>query len=379
MLVMGFMSGTSLDGVDVAMLETDGEAIDAFGPALLMPFRPDERDLLITATRDALAWNGNGPSPLSFAEAERAIHAAHVRAGLALIQRGGARPDVVGFLGQTVLHRPHRALSVQLGDAQALADAIGAPVVAKMRQDDLRAGGQGAPLVPPYHAALADRLGLARPAAFLNLGGVANLTWLGPDGELVAFDTGPANGLIDWIVQQRGAGQFDEGGRLARTGRIDHEILADLLDHEYFRRVGAKSLDRYDFSLDWAQGRKLEDVVATLTAFTVESIGLAARQLPVAPSLWVVCGGGCRNPVLMEALRKRLGNCRDAESLGLRSDFIEAEAIGFLAARSLRGLPLTYPGTTGVPAPLTGGIVSYPVGYQASGARSPVPAPVPTP
>jgi len=360
MLVMGYMSGTSLDGVDVAMVETDGEAIERFGPALLMPFAHDERDIVLRATNDALAWNGYGAEPDSFAKAGAVIDAAHRRAGLALIDAAGQNPELVGFLGQTVLHRPERRLSVQLGNPQALADALDVPVVGQMRQDDLRAGGQGAPLVPAYHAALVAWLGLAAPVAFLNLGGVANLTWIGTGGELVAFDTGPANGLIDLVVQQRGAGRYDEGGRFAAAGKVDQRVLAHLLRHDYFCRHGAKSLDRHDFSLDWAASYSLEDAVATLTAFTVESVALAARSLPHPPHMWVVCGGGCHNPVLMGALRERIGDCRKAEDLGLRGDFVEAEAIAFLAARSLRGLPLTYPGSTGVPAPLTGGTLWRP-------------------
>jgi anhydro-N-acetylmuramic acid kinase len=298
--------------------------------------------------------------PESFAAAGRVVDVAHERAGLALIAQAGRRPDLVGFHGQTLLHRPRRQLSLQIGDPQVLADALGVQVVAQMRQDDLRAGGEGAPLVPAYHAALAAHLGLAGPVAFLNLGGVANLTWIGAQGDLVAFDTGPANGLIDLVVQQRGAGCYDDGGRLAAAGRVDDAVLAELMTHDHFRGRGAKSLDRYDFSLDWAAGRALEDVVATLTAFTADSVALAARSLPQAPSIWIVCGGGCHNPVMMQALRDRIGDCRRGDELGLRSDFVEAEAMAFLAARSLRGLPLTYPGTTGVSAPLTGGTLTHP-------------------
>ncbi|WP_206240725.1 anhydro-N-acetylmuramic acid kinase [Novosphingobium terrae] len=365
MLVMGFMSGTSLDGVDVAMLRTDGEVIEVLGPALLMPFEDPERAVLVGATEDALDWNGYGAQPKSFAAAGAVVDAVHQRAGLALMAQSGGKPDLVGFHGQTLLHRPKRQLSLQIGDPQALADALDVPVVAGMRQDDLRAGGEGAPLVPAYHAALAARLGLEAPVAFLNLGGVANLTFIGEGGDLVAFDTGPANGLIDLVVQQRGAGRYDDGGRLAAAGQVDQRILADLLAHEYFRGQGAKSLDRYDFSLDWAWEYRLEDAVATLTAFTAESVALAARSLPHTPKTWVICGGGCHNPVLMQALRDRLGDCRTADAIGLRSDFVEAEAMGFLAARSLRGLPLTFPGTTGVSAPLTGGRLWRPATHAA--------------
>ncbi|WP_232491849.1 anhydro-N-acetylmuramic acid kinase [Novosphingobium kaempferiae] len=365
MLVLGYMSGTSLDGVDAALVETDGERIAGFGPGFLSPYTDTERATVERATADALAWNGYGPAPASFAAAEAVVHEVHMRAAREVIAQAGQRPDLVGFHGQTVLHRPERQLSVQLGDAGRLADALGALVVAGMRQDDLMAGGQGAPLVPAYHAALAARLGLAGPVAFLNLGGVANVTFIGSDGGLVAFDTGPANGLIDQVVQARGAGRYDDGGRFAAAGRVDAGVLADLLAHEHFRGEGPKSLDRYDFPLEWADACLLEDAAATLTAFTADSVALAAASLPEVPRLWVVCGGGCHNPVLMQALRDRLGVCRTADELGLRSDFVEAEAMAFLAARSLRGLPLTYPDTTGVAAPLTGGTLWRPEAVPA--------------
>ncbi|RIV82166.1 anhydro-N-acetylmuramic acid kinase [Aurantiacibacter xanthus] len=360
MLVLGFMSGTSLDGVDAALIETDGRRVDAFAPACLSPFEDAERNLIQHATAEALKWNGYGAPPASLCAAEAAVHEAHLRAAREVVAAAGRLPDLVGFHGQTVLHRPERKLTVQIGDAQALSDALGVPVVAGMRLDDLAAGGQGAPLVPAYHAALAEKLSLELPVAFLNLGGVANLTFIGAERELIAFDTGPANGLIDQIVQARGAGRFDEGGRLAAAGVVDEDVLAQLLSHDHFRGTGPRSLDRYDFPLDWADAFSLENAVATLTAFTADSVALAARSLPQAPGTWVVCGGGCHNPVLMEALSERLGNCRKADDLGLRSDFVEAEAMAFLAARSAQGLPLTYPGTTGVPAPLTGGTLYHP-------------------
>lgn len=360
MLVMGYMSGTSLDGVDVAMIETDGEQIKAFGAAAMVAFDGDEQAVLERATRDALVWNGQGDRPASFAAAGAVIDAAHIRAGRQMIVEAGRRPDLVGFHGQTLLHRPEWKLSVQIGDPQVLADALGVAVVAQMRQDDLMAGGQGAPLVPAYHAALAERLGMAGPVAFLNVGGVANLTWIGEDGALIAFDTGPGNGLIDQVVQAHGAGRYDDDGRFAAAGTVDRAVLAELLAHEYFRGDGPKSLDRYDFPLDWTEVVTLEDAAATLTAFTAEAVALAARSLPQPPRLWVVCGGGSHNPVLMQALRDRLGDCLTADEAGLRGDYIEAEAMAFLAARSVRGLPLTFPGTTGVARPLTGGTVSRP-------------------
>jgi anhydro-N-acetylmuramic acid kinase len=355
MLVMGFMSGTSLDGVDVAMIETDGERIGEFGPCAMIAYSAAERAALEDATHDALGWNGEGPQPASLANAAQVIEQAHVRAGRQVLSASKRRPDLVGFHGQTMLHRPERQLSVQIGDPQVLADALGVPVVAQMRQADLIAGGQGAPLVPAYHAALVHWLELEGPIAFLNIGGVANLTWVGSNGLLVAFDTGPGNGLIDQLVQLRGAGRYDDGGRIAAAGTVDHAVLEGLLSHPHFLEVGPKSLDRYDFPLDWAEQRTVEDAAATLTAFTAEAVALSARALPQPPAMWIVCGGGSHNPTLVAALSERLGDCRSADSLGLRGDFIEAEAMAFLAARSVRGLPLTFPGTTGVAHPHHGG------------------------
>lgn len=360
MWVMGFMSGTSLDGVDVALLETDGEQIAAFGASAMVAYSASERTAIERATEDALAWNGFGPEPASFAPAARVIEGTHIRAGREVIAAAGHAPDLVGFHGQTLLHRPERQLSVQIGNPQAIADALETPVVAQMRQDDLLAGGQGAPLVPAYHAALAQRLNLPGPVAFLNVGGVANLTWIGADGSLVAFDTGPGNGLIDQVVQARGRGQYDDGGRFAAAGAVDPQVLAELLSHPHFRGEGPKSLDRYDFPLEWAASYPLEDAAATLTAFTAASVALTAQALPAAPNVWIICGGGSHNPTLMAALRDLLGDCRTADDVALRGDFVEAEAMAFLAARSLRGLPLTYPGTTGTPEPLTGGTLWNP-------------------
>ncbi len=355
MRVLGYMSGTSLDGVDAAIIETDGVTISEFGPALLVPFTSEERALLVLATEEAVRLDGNGEPPVIFAAAKQIVQNVHTRAAQQLLAEDGGELDLIGFHGQTVLHRPERGLSIQLGDPSALADALGVPVIADLRQADLAAGGQGAPIVPAYHAALADRIGAERPVGFLNLGGVANLTWLGRTGEMIAFDTGPANGLIDLTVQARGLGRYDDGGRYASAGTVDASVLAALLASPYFQRVGAKSLDRYDFPLDAIAPLSIQDAAATLTAFTAETVRIAANQLPEAPERWVVCGGGRHNPALMSALSSRLGRCDSADALGLRGDFIEAEAIAFLAARSVMGLPITFPGTTGAPTPMTGG------------------------
>ncbi|WP_174280274.1 anhydro-N-acetylmuramic acid kinase [Sphingomonas bacterium] len=361
MRVLGFMSGTSLDGVDAAILDTDGVAVTGLGPALLLPFTQAEREVLLRATADALRTDGAEPAPASFGEASRTIVAAHVRAARALLARPEAGTiELIGFHGQTVLHRPERGLSIQLGDPAALAAALGVPVVARLRQRDLAAGGQGAPLVPVYHAALAHWLGSARPVAFLNVGGVANVSFVGEAGELTAFDTGPGNGLIDLMLQQRTGARYDDGGRLAAGGRVDQAALQAMMTSPYLDRPGPKSLDRHDFSLDPVAALDIADAAATLTAFTAASVADAVRHLPAAPRCWVVCGGGRHNRVMMAALRARLPLVTDADALGLRGDFLEAEAFAFLAARSVRGLPITFPGTTGVGGPTTGGEVFRP-------------------
>lgn len=355
MRVLGFMSGTSLDGVDVAVLETDGDTIEDFGPTTFLAYSHSERSTIERATRDALLWDGYGKQPDSFSSASVVIHDTHLRAARQLLAKDGKRFDLIGFHGQTVLHRADRRLSVQIGDAGALARELQVPVVAAMRQGDLDAGGQGAPLVPIYHAALAETLGLMGPTAFLNIGGVANITWLGCDSELVAFDTGPGNGLIDQLIESRGAGSFDKDGAFAAAGKVDTDVVDSYLKSPFFFRTGPKSVDRYDFSLDPVEHLSIEDAAATLTTVTADAVVLAAANLPELPMNWLICGGGRHNPTLMAALADRLGNCRPIDELGLRGDFIEAEAMAYLAARSVRGLPITYPGTTGVDRPTTGG------------------------
>lgn len=368
MRVLGFMSGTSLDAVDMAVLETDGEAITAFGPAGERKLSNETREAVLAAVKDALVWPRGEAEPASFAPADRAIAEEHVAAAKAFMAANGlsaADIDLVGFHGQTVLHERPTAdrigRTVQLGDAQLLANGLGIPVVYDLRKADVAAGGEGAPLAPIYHAALVRRSGVAAPAAALNLGGVANITLIGKAADdLKAFDTGPANGMIDLLVQERGAGRFDEGGRLASAGAVDAGALGALLDHPYFKAPPPKSLDRYDFSLDPVRALSLEDAAATLTAFTVETVKLAAAWIE-QPNALVVCGGGRHNPALMAGLRGALPfPVLSAEEAGWHGDSIEAEAWAYLAARSHLGLPISYPATTGVPGPMTGGKTAHP-------------------
>ncbi|MFM2045475.1 MAG: Anhydro-N-acetylmuramic acid kinase [Pseudomonadota bacterium] len=369
MRVLGLMSGTSLDGIDAAILETDGVSLHGTGPAGTFDYTAAERAAVERAIADALALplsaspdggQAHVIPPASFAAAEAAVTAAHLRAVAAMLDRPGAgRIDLIGFPGQTVLHRPAQGLTLQLGDAEAIARRFGVDVVHDFRTADVAAGGQGAPLVPLYHAALAAGAGHAPPVALLNLGGVGNITWIGREGDLLAFDTGPGNGLIDQWMVRHDLGRFDADGRLAATGRVSEPELRALLDHPYFSRPAPKSLDRYDFTLDPVLGLDPADGAATLTAFTAAAVAAGRHLLPEAPTVWIVCGGGRRNRTLMGQLARYLSApCLDADALGWRGDMLEAEAFAFLAARSLRGLPLSVPGTTGVPRPLPGGRIA---------------------
>ena len=355
MRALGLMSGTSVDGIDVALIETDGEQVQSFGPSLTVPYADDVRRVIRSA------FGAEQPSELTRA-AEKAVTAGHVAAvrrwskehGIAL-----STIDLVGFHGQTITHRPEKRFTWQIGDGAALARELGLRVVNDLRRADVAAGGQGAPLVPIYHAALARDL--PRPLAIVNIGGVANVTWVGVDGALLAFDTGPGNAPIDDWCSRRAGLRYDTDGALAAAGMVHRTRLARFGEHRYFMRVPPKSLDRGDFSDTWAEGLSVADGAATLTYGTAQAIALASRHFPAAAAQWVICGGGARNPTLLRAIVEVTGNkVVTAADLGWDGDALEAQAFGFLAARSLRGLPLTFPTTTGAPKPLSGGRLHLP-------------------
>ncbi len=367
MRILGFMTGTSLDAVDMAVLETDGEDIQAFGPAGERKLREATRDLLLAATDQARAWPRGEPEPAIFEEARRAVADEHLYAAESFIAEHGlawSDFDLLGVHGQTVLHerpQPGRiGRTIQLLDAERLAAATGRPVAFDFRTADVAAGGEGAPLAPIYHAARARASGLPEPVAALNVGGVANITLIGADGALLAFDTGPGNGMIDLMLQARGLGRFDENGRLAAAGRVDEVALRGLLSGAYFNAPAPKSLDRYDFTLDAVAHLSAEDAAATLVAFTAEAV-VKAFDKGARPSALIICGGGRHNPEIMRVLAERAPvPVKTAEAFGWRGDAIEAEAFAYLAARTAMGLPISFPGTTGVAEPMTGGRIVQP-------------------
>ena len=356
---IGLMSGTSGDGVDAALIRADAERIHEFGPELSVAYDPAFRDRL------KACYGGKGPRA-DIDVVARELTERHAEAVRQLLGRAGMLPTdiaIIGFHGQTIHHAPHERLTWQIGDGALLARLTGIDVVNDFRTADVAAGGQGAPLVPIFHKALADMLPpeVKRPLAVLNIGGVANVTWIGPndstgEGALLAFDTGPGNALIDDWAQRHEGRPVDLGGALARAGRIDDDVLAQLLSHPFFDLPAPKSLDRNAFHSKMVDHLNAADGAATLTAFTAAAIARAVHLFPEPPQNWLVCGGGRHNPVLMEALAERLdAPVRGVDEVGWNGDALEAQAFAYLALRSLARLPISFPTTTGVPVPMTGG------------------------
>ena len=366
---IGLMSGTSMDGIDVAALRSDGETIAEFGPGLFVPYAAPFRKRLESALETAKSIGRREERPGDLAEIEAEItlrHAAAVEAFLAAAPPEWRKPELIGFHGQTVLHRPHIGLTVQLGDGALLAGRTRLPVVYDMRAADMAAGGQGAPLVPAYHAALARSLPTPlagrHPVVFVNIGGISNITFVPERGDPVASDTGPGNTLIDQWVARHGGVPFDADGAIAGEGQVVGAVVRRYLENPFFDRPGPKSLDRNDFTLDAASGLELADGARTLAAVTAEAILKSAERLRERPELWILCGGGRRNPHIVADMKAGAGDAAVilAEDAGLRGDFTEAEAWAFLAIRSRRGLPLTWPTTTGCREPVTGGVLAEP-------------------
>ncbi len=353
---IGLMSGTSLDGIDVALIKTDGEGFVERGPSATYPYEETMQSLLHLALRDAGAIENRQDRPGALANAESAITEHHIKAVHAFTEQFDIKYsniDVIGFHGQTVLHKPAARLTVQIGDGAALARVLDMPVVYDMRAADVAAGGQGAPLVPAYHRACAKKW----PVAFLNIGGVANVTYIGETGELLAFDTGPGNALINDWVQKHTSQTHDAGGQIAAKGKVFQPAVEEAMAHQFFQLRPPKSLDRNSFAKVSTGGLSLQDGAATLTAFTVQSIAAAQQWFPTPVKSWIICGGGRHNAAIMQGLKTILSNVQTAEDASLNGDSMEAEAWAYLAVRSLRGLPLTFPGTTGVASAMTGGIL----------------------
>jgi anhydro-N-acetylmuramic acid kinase len=348
---IGLMSGTSLDGVDAAWLETDGETITRFGAAATLCYQDDLRGELRELLDRARHLRADDPLVQKIEQRLTMDHA--VAVGLL-----GQAADVIGFHGQTILHAPEQHRTWQIGDGKLLASICRTPVVYDFRSADVAAGGQGAPLAPLFHAALAEKL--EKPLLVVNIGGVANVTYLGGGDEILACDSGPGNGPLDDLAQKFLGQPYDKDGTFAASGKVDKDRLSQLLAHPYFALPAPKSLDRLTFSHLIAEATKNlrpEDAAATLAAFCTAAI--ARVPLPAPPRRVLVCGGGRKNKMLMAGLASRFAApVEPVEAVGWDGDALEAQCFAYLAVRSLRGLPLSLPSTTGVSAPTCGGVLA---------------------
>ncbi|MFT3689284.1 anhydro-N-acetylmuramic acid kinase [Paenirhodobacter sp.] len=354
---VGTMSGTSLDGVDAAEVTTDGERIAGFGPTAYRAYTAPEREVL----RAAL---GRWPAEPGVAEAAAVVDAAHAE-----VLSRFPQAELIGFHGQTLAHDPRGRGTHQAGSGDALARGLGRPVVWDFRSEDVRRGGEGAPLAPFFHFACAQWAGLRAPVVFLNLGGVGNVTWVDPrqpgpeaPGAVLAFDTGPANAPINDLMRARRGQEVDEGGRLALSGTADEGVVARFLSHPFFARIPPKSLDRNDFHglLAAVAGMTDADAAATLAACACAAVARGGEHFPAAPTALYVTGGGRLNAALMAGLARATAlPVEPVEEIGLNGDMLEAQAFAYLAVRVARGLPTSGPSTTGVPIPTGGGRISH--------------------
>ena len=353
-LALGLMSGTSADGVDAALLLTDGESQIEFLDALTLPYENTLHRRLIEAAQSDIPL-------VDVLHLERDITRVHIRACNELqlqSSRDVQELVVVGFHGHTIRHDARNGVTWQLGNASLLASRTEKRVVSDFRRADIAQGGQGAPLAPLFHQNLLEAV--EKPTLVLNLGGVANITWLGKNGAISAGDTGPGCGLLDAWVTRRAGQIMDEDGLLALTGTVDDELVRRALDHEYFQRDFPKSADRFEFDFVDVNSLSTKDGAATLCALTVQGVAAAVDRMPERPKHCWVTGGGSKHPVMMKMLRERLGHAEPIEALGFSGDHLEAQCFAWLAVRRLRGLPTSLPETTGCERATCGGSVTEP-------------------
>ena len=367
MRAIGLMSGTSLRGVDIALIETDGEAISACGPTGHRAYSRAEQGVLQQALAEAAQLTDRTARPGVLVEAETLVTRTHTEALAAFVAAHDIRladVDVVGFHGQTVLHRPCSHLTVQIGDGKAIARRCNIKVAYDFRASDVEAGGRGAPLVPVFHCAMTAALDRPRPVAVLNVGGIATVTCCDGADTLLASDVGPGNALIDDFMRAHTGRGLEDRGIMASRGRPNADFLARVLRDAFFAAPLPKSLDRDAFALASLKlpACSLADGAATLSALTAAAVGRIVPLLPSVPMTWIVAGGGARNRALIRFLVEALAPAKvaTADQIGWSADALEAQAVAYLAVRTLRGLPLTFPTTTGAPKPMVGGLIAHP-------------------
>lgn len=361
---IGLMSGTSMDGIDVALIKTDGEDRVDFGPCLAMDYPTAIRCQIENGLRDALEIDQRHDRPGDLAQLETLLTMQHVEALQRFLGENHIDPseiDELGFHGQTVLHRPETGLTVQLGDGDLLARETSIDVIFDMRAADMELGGQGAPLVPIFHKALAAKIQADQPVCFVNIGGISNITYV-DEASLIAFDSGPGNGLIDQWMQAKGGIPYDSGGSIASEGAVVAPIVDRYLAAPYFKKTGPKSLDRGDFPPLELHEAELSDGARTLAQVTAEAIYGSVELLPKRPRSWVLCGGGRLNQSIVSGLVELAAQDEAtvllSEDVGLQGDMLEAQAFAYLAVRSRKGLPLTFPDTTGCSQPAHAGVLA---------------------
>lgn len=366
---IGLMTGTALDGfADVALIKTDGIKIKELGEFCLVPYSNERRDILSKAVHEALIWQFKGDEPEIFAQAREVITEIYIDAIEYLISISKIKREDINYIGAhglTVLHIPphdgKKGKTLQLLDGHKIANATGIKCVWDFRNNDVMHGGQGAPLAPIYHAALLQYANIEAPAAMLNLGGVANLTYWNGGNDVAAFDCGPANGPINELVELNSLGTYDKDGALAAKGKVHQDIIDKVLSSEWFTAPYPKSLDRYDYSAKIVEGLDIYDGCATLSALVAQAISKGLDLFAERPKVLVAAGGGRKNPKLIEDIQ-RYANVKvvNADDINMRGDAVEAECFGFLAVRSALNLPISFPHTTGAKEPLTGGVISEP-------------------
>ncbi len=365
---IGLMTGTALDGyVDAALVKTDGEKIFELGDFILFPYDNYKREILAKAVNAALKWNFEGEKPIIFQEAEEIITQIYCEAVHAILKKSNMKAQDIAYIGGhglTLLHRPPEdgkiGQSLQILNGNKLAIMCDIDVIYDFRSNDIANGGQGAPLAPIYHKALLEFAGLKQPNAFLNLGGVANITYISKDGELAAFDCGPANGPLNELIENNNLGTYDKDGLIALKGKTDEALINSIITRPWFKQTYPKSLDRYDYSAKLVENLNINDGAATLCALIGACVDKAFYLLPQIPKTIVLAGGGRKNPVIVNEIEGRAKIVTiDADELGLRGDAIEAECFAFLAIRSANGLPISFKGTTGVEKPIKGGKIAY--------------------
>lgn len=365
-LAIGLMSGTSLDGIDAALITSDGDTVQRFGQAFHMDYSTDMRSRLKQALSEARKEKRPTDKNALINETEQIQTDLHYVVVCELLELNGLKTDdidVIGFHGQTLLHGPDEGWTWQIGLGERLAKRLNITVVNDLRGNDVKNGGQGAPMVPVYHQSILKGQISEYPAALINIGGVANITWVGSEegGDMVAFDTGPGNALLDDWVREHTDLPYDIDGMISIKGKVNDDMVSGWMENDYFDISPPKSLDRDDFEVSEVSALSLEDGAATLCAFTAATIKAGAAKCPAEVKNWYVCGGGAHNPVIMKMLKDVLdGDVAPINALGFDGDYIEAEAFAYMAVRKLYDLPITFPGTTGISEPSTGGVINLP-------------------